>query len=128
MDKKKEVAVVTREKYTAKPTEEIIESVVNDMEAMLVERIKELRERGIIVFWEAGQMLRDAEKKFKVNITALVNRIALDNRVSGRQMGERNLWTSIKLFDYFPKFDKVYDTEFGENVSISKLKKMLTTP
>ena len=125
---KKEVAVVTKEKYTSKPTEDVVESVINDLEALLVERTKSAREYTMMVFWEAGELLRDSEKKFKVNITALVNRVALDNRVAGRQMGERNIWFAIKFFDNFPKFDKVYETEFGENVSISKIKKMLMTP
>lgn len=130
MDKKElaTLGVLPKTKYTAKPTEEIIEAVINDVEEILVQRTKEAREFTMKVAWETGEVLRESEKKFKVNISALVTRIALDNRLTGRQMGERNLWFALKFFDSFPAFEKVYETEHGENISLSKVKKMLTTP
>lgn len=116
------------EKYTAKPTEAVIETVINDVEAFLVEGGKIARKTSMEVFWGTGEMLRGFEKRFKVNISALVSKIATDNRISGRQMGERNIWFALKFYEAFPVFDKVYDTEFGENISLSKVKKLLVTP
>ncbi len=115
-------------RFVAPPSEQIIEHVVDELEAMLTERTKQAREYNIKVFWEAGQMIRDAEKNHKVNISKLVERVAGDNRISGRQMGERNLWMAVKIFDSYPVFDKVYNTEHGENISLSKLKKELSVP
>lgn len=112
---KKEVANVgvgsVAEKYKAKPTEEVVESVIQEIESMLVERVKAARENTILAMWETGEIIRKTEKDNKINVSALVTRIAIDNRLTGRQMGERNLWFSLKVFDSFPKFDKVYETE-----------------
>lgn len=115
-------------RYTQLPTEQIIESIIDEMEAMLVERTKEAREYTIRVYWEAGQMLRAAEKEHRVNITNLVFRVAHDNRIGDRQMRETNLWLALKIFDKYPTFEKVYDTEHGENISLSKLKKDFSVP
>lgn len=115
-------------RFSLQPTEQIIESVVDELESMLVERTKQAREYTIMVFWEAGKMMREAEKSHKVNISKLVERVSHDNRISGRQMGERNLWMAIKIFDTYPAFEKVYSTEHGENISLTKLKKELSTP
>jgi hypothetical protein len=129
---KNEVAVVGSkmpvEKYKTKPTEELVESIIQDIEAMLVERIKTSRENMMLALWETGQLIRKCESENKINVSALVNRLALDNRLTGHQMGERNIWFALKVFDLFPKFEKLYDTEHGENITVSKLKKMLTTP
>lgn len=115
-------------RFAAQPTEQVIESVVDELEAMLVERTKQAREYTIMVFWEAGKMMREAEKSHKVNISKLVDRVSNDNRISGRQMGARNLWMAIKIHDTYPVFEKVYSTEHGENISLTKLKKELSTP
>lgn len=115
-------------RYAQQPTEQIIESVVDELESMLVERTKQAREYTIMVFWEAGKMMREAEKSNRVNISKLVERVAHDNRISGRQMGERNLWMAVKIFDNYPVFEKLYSTEDGENISLSKLKKQLSEP
>lgn len=130
MAKGKELAVAgeVKAKYTAKPTEQVVESVISEIEELLVQRTKEARESTMLVAWETGQALRKAEKDHKVNISALVGRIATDNRIAGRQMGERNLWFALKFYDHFSQFNKVYETEHGENISLSKVKKMLTTP
>ena len=126
--KDKDLVPVGAEKYKAKPTEDVVEAVIQDIESVLVERTKTARENVILCAWETGETIRKAEKDHKVNVSALVTRIATDNRLSGRQMGERNLWMSLKVYDSFPKFDKIYQTEHGENITFSKLKKMLTTP
>lgn len=132
MKKDKELAVIANvsgvEKYKAKPTEELVEAVIQEIEAVLVERNKSARENTMLAFWETGQLIRKHEKDNKVNVTALVNRLAMDNRLTGRQMGERNIWFALKAYDSFPKFNKLYETEHGENISISKLKKMLVAP
>ncbi len=120
--------LVKSERYVQKPTDEVIDAVVDELEAMLVERTKQAREYTILVFWEAGQMMRNAEKEHKVNISSLVTSVARDNRISGRQMGERNLWMALKIHDTYPVFEKVYSTPHGENISLSKIKKELTTP
>lgn len=127
--KKSEITLSSGEtRYVAPPSEQVVEHVIDELEAMLVERTKQAREYTIKVFWEAGQMMRDAEKNHRVNISALVERVAHDGRVAGRQMGKSNLWMAIKIFDSYPVFDKVYNTEHGENISLTKLKKELTTP
>lgn len=115
-------------RYTQIPTEQVVESVVDELETMLTERIKQSREYGIMVFWEAGKILREAEKEHRVNITNLVFRAAHDNRVGGKQMSERNLWMALKIYDKYPVFEKVYGTEHGENISLTKLKKELSVP
>lgn len=129
VDIEKLPVLISREsKFKAKPTENVIENTIDELEAIIVQRGKHAREEVMSVFWETGQVLRKIERTEKVSISALVSRIALDNRISGRQMGERNLWFAIKFFDSFPKFELVYDTEHGENVSLSKIKKSLITP
>ena len=115
-------------KFKTLPTEDIIEGVIEELEALIVERGKDARKFTMLVMWETGQTLRNAERDHKVNISALVRHVASDNRITGRQMGERNLWLSLKFFDSMPVFEKVYETEHGENVSWTKIKKMLTTP
>lgn len=117
-----------KSKFKEMPSEEIVESVIDELEALLVQRTKEAREYTMMVFWETGKLLREAEKSHKVNISRLVARVVSDNRIAGRQMGERNIWFAIKLYDRYSKFNDVYDTEHGENISLSKLKKMLVTP
>ena len=114
--------------YTERPSEGVVETVIEEIEALLVTRTKEAREYTMMVFWETGSKLREFEKRFKVSITTLVERVAGDNRISGRQMGARNLWFALRFADTYPKFEDVYLTEFGENVSLSKVKKMLVTP
>lgn len=115
-------------KFKNKPTEQLIETTIDELEALLVTRTKEAREFTMRVFWDTGELLRSKERDNKVSISGLVSRIALDNRISGRQMGERSLWFAVKLFDSFPKFELVYETEHGENVSLGKIRKMLLTP
>jgi hypothetical protein len=115
-------------KFKAKPTEQVIEATIDELEALLVQRTKEAREDTMKIFWETGELLRQKERENKVSISGLVSRVALDNRISGRQMGERNLWFAIKFHDTFPKFGTIYETEHGENISISKVKKLLITP
>ena len=115
-------------KFKNKPTEQVIESTIDELEALLVQRTKEAREDTMKIFWETGELLREKERSNKVSISGLVSRVALDNRISGRQMGERNLWFAIKFYDSFPAFGTIYETEHGENISISKVKKLLITP
>lgn len=115
-------------KFKNKPTEQVIESVIDELEALLVQRGKEARADYMLMFWETGQLMRSKEQENKVSISALVSRVALDNRISGRQMGERSLWFAIKFFDSYPTFEVVYETEHGENISLSKIRKMLLTP
>lgn len=129
-NQKKSVIILpnAEQRYVKQPTDEVVGSVVEELEAMIVERGKQAREYGIKMFWEAGEMLRDAEKRYRVNISALVGRVARDNRITERHMGERNLWMAIKIFDTYPVFEKIYSTEHGENISLTKLKKELSVP
>jgi len=115
-------------KFKNKPTEQVIESTIDELEALLVQRGKEARADTMLMFWETGQLMRNKERENKVSISALVSRVALDNRISGRHMGERSLWFAIKFFDTYGNFELVYQTEHGENVSLSKVKKLLLTP
>lgn len=119
---------VVPEKYKGKPSESLVETVIQEIEAMVVERVKIARENMLEVYWETGEILRKAEKDSKVSITGLVKRLAMDNRLTGRQMGERNLWFSLKFYDEYPRFESIYETDHGDNISLTKVKKMLTTP
>lgn len=115
-------------KFKNKPTEQVVESTIDELEALLVQLGKEARADVMKLSWQTGELMREKERQNKVSISALVSRVALDNRISGRHMGERSLWFAIKFFDTFPKFEMVYELEFGENVSFTKIKKMLITP
>ncbi len=115
-------------KFKNKPTEQVVESVIDQLEALLITRGKEARADYMKMFWETGELLRKEERANKVSISALVSRVALDNRITGKHMGERSLWFAIKFFDTYPNFELVYDTEHGEAVSLSKIKKLLLTP
>lgn len=118
--------VKTPKEYGQEPTNELIDQLIDDLEPMMVERINLARETMLKIVWETGQTLREAEQKNKVSITAMVSMLAKDSRMSGRQMGERNIWFAIKVFDTYPKFNDILDTpEYGQNISVSKLKKLL---
>jgi len=120
------LSLATRFKNT--PSESVVEHVIDELETLLVQRTKEAREYTMKVFWETGKLLREAESENKVNITGLVVRVAEDNRIRGRQMSERNLWFAVKFYDNYRDFESVYLTEFGENISLTKVKKLLVAP
>lgn len=124
---KKTTEVSAPEKYKVLPSEEIVESVIGELEAFIVEGGKQVRETGLKIFWGVGQMLRHAERDHKVNITALVERVVSDNRIKERQMGARNTWFALKVYEFTKgDFEKLYTTEHGENLTVTKLKKLLT--
>lgn len=112
--------------YGKEPSEDLIEHIIEELEPMIVERVNLARETMLKIIWETGKTLREAEKANKVSITAMVSMLAKDHRMSGRQMGERNIWFAIKVFDTYPKFNDILDTpEYGQNISVNKLKKLL---
>lgn len=124
--KTKEVAV---KEYNDIPDLDVVESVAGEIETIWVQLGKTVREGQIRMVWETGELLRKTEKDNKVNITALVTQVAKDNRMQNIAVGERSLWFALKVYDSYAKdFEKVYDTEYGENITLTKLKRLLTTP
>lgn len=124
MKKKNELAV---KEYDDAPEPAVVESVAENVESIVVQRGKHEREERLMALHEIGGILRDTSSQEKVNISALISSVARDGRVSRLGgWGERTLWFSLKVFDTFPEFKKVYETEHGENISATKLKRMLT--
>lgn len=116
-------------KYSQMPSDDIVEATIVEIESAVVAKINEARESVIGSFWYTGEIIRMAEKDHKVSVSALIARVAEDNRMTGRQMGDRNLWFALKLYDTYPDFDSIFEIEgFGQNISLTKLKKMLVKP
>lgn len=101
---------------------EALEALVEEIEAIVVEKAYQANEAKLELFWLTGEALRRYEREQNVSITALVQACANDNRLSGKQMGERNLFWALKIFDKFPQ------KEFPEdkNATLTKVKKLLT--
>ena len=120
--------IVEAPKYAKDPSEEVVESVVAEMESMIVERVKTVREYSLMVSWEAGKILRDSEKEHKVNITALIEEVGKDGRIRHQQMGRTKLFQCLKIYDKHNVFETLYTTEHGQNVTVAKLVKMYWPP
>lgn len=80
----------------------VINSLVEEIEAIVVEKAYESHQAKLDLFWLTGEALRRYETEQKVPITQLIEGCALDNRLSGKQMGERNLFWAIKIYDTYP--------------------------
>lgn len=122
------VQVFKTSKFKAPPSEELIESTVQEIESTAVQLGKIAREAVIKVGHKIGEELRRIEKAHKVCITKIITRIGADNRLKERQWGQRNLYYALLCYDRHPDFESIYDTELGENITWSKWKKMVTTP
>lgn len=114
-----------KKEYPAEPSVQIVESVIEEIKSAVTETVKSWRELQIKTYWEAGRILREASNDHKVGITALVMQCSADTRLLEVQMGQRSLWFGIKLYEAFQEFEGVYQTEHGQNISVTKLKKML---
>lgn len=99
----------------------VINSLVEEIESIVVEKAYESQQAKLDLFWLTGETLRRYEREQNVPITQLVEACAMDNRLSGKQMGERNLFWALKIFDTFPT------KEFpGEKAaSLTKVKALL---
>ncbi len=100
----------------------VINNLVEEIEAIVVEKAYESQQAKLDLFWLTGETLRRYEREQGVKVTHLVEMCATDNRLSGKQMGERNLYWAIKIFDTYPT------KEFpGEKAAtLTRVKKMLT--
>jgi len=96
--------------------------LIEEIEAIVVTKYHESQQAKLDLFWLTGETLRRYEREQKIPITHLVEACARDARLEGKQMGERNLFWSIKLYDHYP------DREFpgGKAASVTKIKKLLT--
>lgn len=111
------------------PEPKIIESAIEEIFSAVTETVKGWRELQIRTYWESGRILRDTAKDNGVGISALVMHCAADERLLDVKMGQRSLWFGIKLFDWTEgDFEKVYATDHGQNISVTKLKKELMAP
>lgn len=101
-------------------SEELVSACVEEIEAIMVEQVFIAQSARLELFWETGATLRRYESN-GANISDLVKACARDNRLSGKQMGERNLWTAINVYDNFPT------KEFpdGKAASLAKVKRAL---
>ena len=101
---------------------EALEALVEEIEAIVVEKVYESQNAKLELFWLTGEALRRYEREQNISITTLVQACANDNRLSGKQMGERNLFWALKIFDKFPL------KEFPDDkaATLTKVKKMLT--
>lgn len=98
-------------------------NLIDEIESIVVEKFYESQSAKLDLFWLTGETLRRYEREQKIPITTLVEICASDNRLQGKQMGERNLFWSIKLYDNYP--DREYPG--GKGASVTKIKKLLTT-
>lgn len=101
---------------------EALEALVEEIEAIVVEKSYDAQNAKLELFWLTGEALRRYEREQNISITTLVQACAADNRLSGKQMGERNLFWALKIFDKFPQ------KEFPEDkaATLTKVKKLLT--
>src|SRR3990167_1575241 len=122
--KSKELAI---KEFDDAPDSGVVESVAENVESIVVQRGKHEREERLLALHEIGDLLRKTSSEEKVNISALISEVARDGRISRLGgWGERTLWFALKVFDTFPEFKKVYETEHGENITATKLKRLLT--
>lgn len=103
---------------------EIINSAVEEIEAIIVEKVYEYQSAKLDLFWETGATLRRFEKDNGIGITELIKYCAADNRLNGKQMGERNLFWAIKIYDADPQRTKFF---IDKSVTLTKVKKALTS-
>lgn len=104
----------------------ILNHVVEEIEAIAIENVKHWRELQIQTYWGAGEALRKASGDQKIGITELVALCAKDDRLTRIKMGHASLWFGVQLFDKYPDFERVYDTPHGENISVTKLKALMS--
>lgn len=135
---KKEVKVKVKKTETSvtvkverEITQDLLDSAAQEINAAVIEFAYVSNIAKVQMFWEVGRILRDAELRYKVNISELVAAAAHHNEVKEVHMGERNLWFAIKVADSFPAVDFKKAEEAlpdGKATSITKLKKLLVTP
>lgn len=94
-----------------------IESIAEEIEGIVGERVKNSREELLKGHWEVGETIRRHGEP-----TVLVESLAA-RKVAG--LSASTLWLCVKFNDAFPEFEKVYDLEWGMNVSWNKVRKYL---
>ena len=102
--------------------EEALGGLIEEIDALITEKVYEFQQAKIDLFWLTGEALRKFEKENGTGITELVLAVARDNRLSNKQMGERNLFWALKIYDKYPT------REFPDDkaTSLTKIKKQLT--
>jgi hypothetical protein len=115
----------------AEITDEIMESVIDDITATITENVYNSRITLVKMKWLIGNTLRKTQENFNINISELVLKVAKDNALEGKACGDRELWFCLSFYDAFPAddFDLVENKlPEGKNVSVSKIKKLLCKP
>lgn len=104
----------------------VVNSVAEEIEAAVIETVKHWRELQIQTYWNTGEILKRSAQDNNIGISELVAACAKDNRLIKIRMGERSLWFSVQLYKKYPDFEQVYLTEYGQNVSVAKLKELIS--
>lgn len=92
---------------------EWLKELAEEIDALIVETIFTSRWALVEGYHKVGQLLKEAEGKYDVMITDLLQGIA-----EKIQKSERTLWYAVKLYELYPKLDKVPE---GKNISWNKL-------
>lgn len=99
-----------------------IKSIAEEIEAAAVTTITTVREYQIRYFWEIGQILNGAD----IPITELIKGLTREESMVRIHMSERSLWDALKIYQAYPNFEKVYETPHGQNISITKLRAIMS--
>lgn len=102
----------------------VYESIVEEIDAVCTERIFNARSERLMLYHDVGRILKEKEDEgFKV--TDLIQKLSADERLKGKEMGERNLWFAHKLYRTYPDVGALPD---GKNCSVNKMKLLLSGP
>jgi len=97
---------------------EKLESIVENIEATVIELGKNVSEYQLQMAWEVGKIIRESEE----SPTELIAVLAKDERMKHVKMGERSLWKAVGIFDFAPTdFKLLFETPLGLSVSVNKI-------
>ena len=102
-------------------TREVVDGVVEEVEACFVEGTFTANFTIIETYHKIGEILRTTDAP----ITDLVKKVASKTQGKYKQLGERSLWSAVKLFDKYPDLNQLPG---GKSITITKVKKLLEDP
>lgn len=103
-------------------TPEVSEGLVTEINAALVENVKNARESILKAHHDVGEILHRYSKN-GAKITELVQSAAKSKVTS-----ESTLWSCYRYYEAFPEFESTYATHLGQSVSWNKIKQLLAGP
>lgn len=107
---------------------DVVDTVVDEIEAIVIELSYVFNNTKIEMFWKVGKTLRDAVSDSGMNVSDLVASVAADNRSQHVHMYDRSLWFALKLYDSYPadEYGEASQTfPGGKDVTLTKMKKLL---